>query len=45
MEIPYEQLKETAKRLKDSENRIVLCNGCFDILHNGHINLFKKGKE
>jgi len=45
MEIPYEQLEKTMKHLKDSGNQVILCNGSFDILHDGHINLFKKGKE
>ena len=35
-------LKKEIERLKDSEELIVFTNGCFDILHVGHIRYLKK---
>ncbi|MCB4791722.1 MAG: adenylyltransferase/cytidyltransferase family protein [Elusimicrobia bacterium] len=37
-------LKQTLIRLKNKGKKIVFTNGCFDLLHLGHIKLFKKAK-
>lgn len=39
------ELEEISARLKAGGNRIVLTNGCFDLLHAGHIRLFGASKE
>lgn len=39
-----EEMKEIVKELKSKGKRIVSTNGCFDILHSGHLELFKKAK-
>ena len=31
------ELKETLERLRNEGQRIVFTNGCFDILHAGHV--------
>ena len=35
------------KILKNSikSKKVVVTNGCFDIIHSGHIEIFKKSKE
>lgn len=35
----------TIQELKDSHRKIVFTNGCFDILHPGHIDYLQKAKE
>jgi len=39
-----EDLKKALKRAKKSKKRIVFTNGCFDLLHPGHISYLKKAK-
>jgi rfaE bifunctional protein nucleotidyltransferase chain/domain len=39
------QLKEITDREKKKGKRIVLANGCFDLLHVGHIRYLKEAKE
>ncbi|MEW6680063.1 MAG: adenylyltransferase/cytidyltransferase family protein [bacterium] len=39
------ELKEIANDLKNEGKRIVFTNGCFDILHPGHIHLLKTAKS
>ena len=39
------QLKKITDRLKKQGKKIVFTNGCFDILHSGHIKLLKKAKS
>lgn len=38
-------LKPVLSRLKRKGNRIVFTNGCFDLLHLGHVRLFNKAKS
>lgn len=38
-------LKKTVASLHKKGKKIVFTNGCFDILHKGHIKLFKKAKS
>lgn len=40
--LPPEKLKE---RLKDTEGKIVFTNGCFDILHIGHLRYLEEAKK
>ncbi len=52
-EIDYEKqkilslaiLKERLSELKNSNKKIVFTNGCFDILHPGHIHYLQKAKQ
>lgn len=39
------QLVKIVKRLKKNKKKIVFTNGCFDILHIGHIRYLKKARE
>jgi D-beta-D-heptose 7-phosphate kinase/D-beta-D-heptose 1-phosphate adenosyltransferase len=39
------KLKAILNALKRQGKKIVFTNGCFDILHNGHIKLLKKAKS
>jgi len=36
---------EIVKKLKKQNKKIVFTNGCFDLLHIGHVSLFKKAKS
>lgn len=40
-----EQLTEIVNDLKKQGKKIVFTNGCFDIIHKGHITLLKKARE
>jgi len=40
-----EKLVNIRKRLKRQGKKIVFTNGCFDLLHTGHIHLFKEAKK
>lgn len=40
-----EEIKNIAENLKKEGKTIVTCNGCFDILHIGHIKFLKEAKE
>ncbi|MEW6006877.1 MAG: adenylyltransferase/cytidyltransferase family protein, partial [bacterium] len=44
-EINLSELKEIVDDLKNDGKRIVFTNGCFDILHPGHIHLLKTAKS
>lgn len=37
-------LLETVRELKESGNKIITTNGCFDILHPGHIETFRQAR-
>jgi len=39
------QIQIISKRLKNQSKRIVFTNGCFDILHVGHVKLLEKAKK
>ncbi len=41
----FEQIKLIVNDLKRKEKKIVFTNGCFDILHAGHIKYLEKAKE
>ena len=40
-----EELLSIRKKLKSSGKKVVMTNGCFDLLHAGHIHLFRKAKK
>lgn len=40
----WNDLKETVERLKAEGKRVVFTNGCFDIIHIGHIRYLKEAK-
>lgn len=40
----WNELKETVERLKANGKKIVFTNGCFDIIHIGHIRYLKEAK-
>ncbi|KQR67251.1 PfkB family carbohydrate kinase [Pedobacter sp. Leaf176] len=39
------ELQELCKKLKSQGKRIVFTNGCFDILHSGHVSYLRGSKE
>lgn len=39
------EIEEIAKNLKKQNKKIVTCNGCFDILHAGHIKFLTEAKQ
>ena len=43
--VPRENLPELRHRLKKEGKKIVFTNGCFDILHPGHVDYLQKAKE
>lgn len=43
--VSYEHLLNIMKELRKQGKRIVFTNGCFDILHKGHINLLNKARQ
>ena len=43
--IDREKLEALSKRLKDAGKRIVSTNGCFDILHVGHVRILEQARE
>ena len=45
MEINIEKINKLSRELKNDNKIIALCHGSFDILHKGHLNLFKKSKD
>lgn len=42
--IPREVLKQIVKLLKEEGKKVVFTNGCFDILHAGHVDYLAKAK-
>ena len=45
MIIGRQKLLSLIQKLKTEDKRIIFTNGCFDILHSGHIDYLKKTKE
>ena len=43
--LPWEKLKARLESLKKAGKRIVFTNGCFDIIHVGHVSYLEKAKE
>lgn len=43
--IQYHEIKNIAKQLKADGKTIVFTNGCFDILHAGHVRYLQAAKE
>jgi len=39
------EIKTIAKNLHASKKKIIFTNGCFDLLHSGHVKYLKKAKE
>ncbi|MDR2811680.1 MAG: adenylyltransferase/cytidyltransferase family protein [Endomicrobium sp.] len=39
------EVKSEVARLQKAGKKVVFTNGCFDLLHLGHVNLFKKAKS
>jgi rfaE bifunctional protein nucleotidyltransferase chain/domain len=43
--ISLKKLKEIRKELKQKNKKVVFTNGCFDVLHAGHVDYLAKAKE
>ena len=43
--VSLEKAKEISENLRKNGKKIVFTNGCFDLLHVGHVSSFKKAKE
>ena len=41
----FDQIEKTVARLKKQNKKIVFTNGCFDILHKGHVQYLDKAKS
>ena len=41
----FDEIKKTVERLKEQKKKIVFTNGCFDILHRGHVQYLDKAKS
>ena len=42
---PLSRLAEIRKSLKKEGRKVVFTNGCFDLLHSGHVHVFKEAKK
>jgi D-glycero-beta-D-manno-heptose 1-phosphate adenylyltransferase len=42
--VPFSKLETLSKKLHDQKSKIVTTNGCFDILHLGHVQYLKEAK-
>jgi len=40
-----EELSQILKKLKSEGKKVVLCHGCFDLMHPGHIKYFQASKK
>lgn len=43
--LPLSQLSDEIAKLKQAGKKIVTTNGCFDLLHVGHVRILKQSKE
>ena len=43
--IPYEEIQKIAEDLKADGKTVVFTNGCFDIIHAGHVRYLQAAKE
>lgn len=43
--LPREELARRSRFLRDSGNRLVLTNGCFDLLHRGHVRSMEQARS
>lgn len=43
--LEFEELTRKVSILKNEGKKIVLCHGCFDLMHPGHIKYFQTAKE
>ncbi len=43
--IPWEKLPEWRKTLRTSGKRLVVTNGCFDLLHLGHVSYLESARQ
>ena len=43
--INQKKLFKIVKNLKKSKKKIIITNGCFDILHPGHVSYLEKSKK
>jgi rfaE bifunctional protein nucleotidyltransferase chain/domain len=43
--VPLDQLRERTKQLRAAGKKIVATNGCFDLLHVGHVRYLKAARE
>jgi len=41
----FDELLKIREELRRKERKVVFTNGCFDILHSGHIHLFREAKK
>ena len=39
------EIKSLRKNLKKQKKKVVFTNGCFDLIHHGHIKIFKDSKQ
>lgn len=40
-----EEIKTIRKKLKEEKRKVVFTNGCFDLIHAGHVDYLSKAKE
>ncbi len=45
MIIQFSQFKDFRKNIRSDDKKLVFTNGCFDILHKGHISYLKEAKS
>src|SRR5216684_1248511 len=45
MVAPLPEVAERVQKLQASGKKVVFTNGCFDILHSGHIDLLRKARD
>ena len=43
--VPWEKLPEWRKALRSSGRKLVVTNGCFDLLHPGHVTYLESGRN